>query len=75
MIDNLLRHKLELLDSLDAESRKSVLNSGRYQERSLVYRHRDRSPLSSGELRLLASLNEDDIESYRSRGRKRSAGT
>jgi hypothetical protein len=73
-IDNLRRHKFEVIDSLDPKSREAVLKPGAGDDdQSLVFRHTDGSPLTGGELRLLASISEDDIESYRLRSRKRSA--
>jgi hypothetical protein len=70
MIDNLARHKNELLDSLHAESLEAVLKPGAGDDDqsagSLVFRHRDGSVLSASELRLLGSINEDDVASHRS---------
>jgi hypothetical protein len=73
-VSNLQRHKFEVIDSLDAESREAILNtaSDDDQKDSLVFRRQDGSVVTASELRLLASLSEDDIASYRRRSRKRS---
>jgi hypothetical protein len=75
MTDNLRRHKFELLDALDHDSRENVVRPAGPDEEgdewSLVFRHADGSLLTGSELRLLAYVTADDITAYQAYRRHR----
>jgi hypothetical protein len=71
--DNLARHKFELLDTLDPDSRENVLRPAGPDDEAdeWSFRHADGSLLTGSELRLLASITADDITAYQAYRRRR----